>query len=303
MNLELKSTSVFEISRVLFGVRETAGVVALGRVFNLVVFVDLVCLEDVMVAVESVGKKHPCRVIVLASGSVLEPSGIDAKIFVGDSVGGSEVVVVSSFGELVGQKESLLSGLLLPDVPIIFWCASGVSLDVARSGLVRSFDKRIVDTVSVRDVGFGLLDLAENYVAGDIDLSWTRITGWRVQLLFALEDVALELVESVSVRGDWSSSGTVLLAAWLRLMLGVDVVEFDCVADGVCEVVVFAGGGEIKLVKSQGGVFSLFKFGGEVQEMVLNDFSLEQCLLQEVSYLGVDVVFSEALFEAAKMLS
>ena len=57
---------------------------------------------------------------------------------------------------------------------------------------------------------------AENYLAGDTDLSWTRLTPWRALLAASLDQYPAR-IKAVLVEAERSNPSADLLAAWLLL--------------------------------------------------------------------------------------
>ena len=65
---------------------------------------------------------------------------------------------------------------------------------------------------------------AENYLPGDTDLSWTRLTPWRALLAAALDQYPAR-IKSVTVEAERSNPSADLLAAWLQSRLKLDVTR------------------------------------------------------------------------------
>lgn len=121
MIVDLPDTTTSKITKMIVKLREQGGVVALGRVLTLVVITELGNEEDAIAAANLASREHPCRIIVLAAGSAADATRLDAEIRVGGDAGASEVIVLHGHGELAAENESLVSGLLLPDAPIVAW--------------------------------------------------------------------------------------------------------------------------------------------------------------------------------------
>ena len=121
--IDLPDTTVSKISRALVNVREEGGAVALGRVLTLIILTREGALEEVIEAANDASREHPMRVIVLMiDGTSDTDSRLDAQIRVGGDAGASEVVTLRAFGEAGGSNlESLVTGLLLPDAPVVVW--------------------------------------------------------------------------------------------------------------------------------------------------------------------------------------
>ena len=120
MIYDLPDTTVSKIARSLVSVREEGGAVALGRVLTLVIVTTHGLQEEAIEAANDASREHPMRVIVLIANTEGE-SKLDAQIRVGGDAGASEVVVLRAYGEAAGNQEGLVTGLLLPDAPVVAW--------------------------------------------------------------------------------------------------------------------------------------------------------------------------------------
>src|SRR3954468_1801236 len=100
MIVDLPDTTTSKISKKMTALREQGGVIALGRVLTLVVITKSGLEEEAIEAANEASREHPCRIIVLAAGSLEEPTRLDAQLRVGGDAGASEVIVLRGFGEL-----------------------------------------------------------------------------------------------------------------------------------------------------------------------------------------------------------
>src|SRR5690606_3285074 len=103
------------------------------------------------------------------------------------------------------------------------WWPDHPPLEPARSPIGRMAQRRITDAATQPYSPDRLPQLATAYAPGDTDLAWTRLTHWREQLAAVLDQPPYDQVTAVEVVGSSSSPSTALLAAWLRLKLGVRV--------------------------------------------------------------------------------
>ena len=144
--VELPDTTTSKISKALVRIREEGGAVALGRVLTLVIATELGREEEAIEAANHASREHPMRVIVLsgAAGEVRrsERSRLDAEIRVGGDAGASEVIVLKTYGEMVSEEEGLVTGLLLPDAPVVAWWPGAAPQSASRSALGRMAQKR-----------------------------------------------------------------------------------------------------------------------------------------------------------------
>lgn len=70
MIVELHNTSTAKIAKRLQEMRDTGGVVALGRVLSLLVETDTKNLEDAIKTANAASRLHPSRIIVLAKDPI-----------------------------------------------------------------------------------------------------------------------------------------------------------------------------------------------------------------------------------------
>ena len=129
--------------------------------------------------------------------------------------------MLKAYGAMVAEEEGLVTGLLLPDAPVVAWWPGAAPDNASRSALGAMAARRITDAATQDDPREFLDHLADSYAPGDTDFSWTRLTLWRAQLAAVLDQPPYEPITSVEVRGASDSPSTTLLAAWLQLQLQV----------------------------------------------------------------------------------
>jgi glucose-6-phosphate dehydrogenase assembly protein OpcA len=122
---DLPNTTVSKVSKALVEIREEGGVVALGRVLTLIIQTKFSGIEAAVKAANESSREHPCRIIVLAEEDAKPKakatSKLDAQIRVGGDAGASEVIVLRAHGEAAKHSAGLVTGLLLPDAPVVAW--------------------------------------------------------------------------------------------------------------------------------------------------------------------------------------
>ncbi|KAA9110854.1 glucose-6-phosphate dehydrogenase assembly protein OpcA [Microbacterium rhizomatis] len=313
MIVELPDTTVSKISRSLVSVREEGGAVALGRVLTLIIAVRHGAEEEVIEAANDASREHPMRVIVLMTDDdPHEKPRIDAEIRVGGDAGASEVVVLRAYGAAASNEESLVTGLLLPDAPVVVWWPDHPPVVPSTSPLGRIAQRRITDASTRPYVPGRLTALGENHAPGDTDLAWTRLTHWREQLAAVLDQPPYEQVTAAEVRGASTSPSTALLAAWLRLKLDVPVTWTYLPAhewtDGIKSVrLVRAGtssdtGADILLERSSAAIACLTQPGQPQHDLVLPRRSLRECLAEELRRLDPDVLYGRVITTGWELL-
>lgn len=301
MIVDIPDTTTSKVSKKLAELREDGGVVALTRVLTLVILASKDNAEPAIAAANLASREHPCRIIVLASGSSSEETRLDAQIRVGGDAGASEVLILNAGGELAEQSEAMISALLLPDAPIVAWWAEEVPEDVGATPIGRIAHRRITDSAMAAAPVATLERLASNYGDGETDLAWTRLTGWRIQLASILDSMDASTVTGVTVETPPELPSAVLLAGWLQMSLQVPVtLKRSATANGLSSVRLHLrdssrGGNEIVLTRPEGDIASLHLPDGPVQQVPMPHRTLEDCLAEELRRLDADEVFGEVL--------
>src|SRR5690606_15620201 len=244
-------------------------------------------------------REHPMRVIVLITGE--GEAHLDAQIRVGGDAGASEVVVLRAFGDAASNEESLVTGLLLPDAPVVAWWPEEAPTDAAASPLGRIAQRRITDAATSPDVRDRLALLGKTHAPGDTDLSWTRLTHWREQLAAVLDQPPYERVTAVEVRGAAASPSTALLAAWLRMALDVPVSwsyeDPEHWQEGIKSVRLSRASGDILLERPAPGVAILTQPDQPDHELHLPRRTLRECLAEELRRLDADLLYGRVITE------
>ncbi|WP_454168763.1 glucose-6-phosphate dehydrogenase assembly protein OpcA [Microbacterium paulum] len=300
MIVDLPDTTVSKIARSLVSVREEGGAVALGRVLTLVIVTTHGLQEEAIEAANDASREHPMRVIVLIA-DLEGDATLDAQIRVGGDAGASEVIVLRAHGEAASNQEGLITGLLLPDAPVVAWWPDYPPAVPAASDIGRMAQRRITDASTKPYANDRLSQLGASYAPGDTDLAWTRLTHWREQLAAVLDQPPYEPVTAVEVVGAGSSPSTGLLAAWLRLKLEVPVTwrysppeEWE---HGIQLVRMTRASGDIELRRSNDIDATLTQPGQPSHDIVLPRRTLRECLAEELRRLDPDVLYGRVITE------
>lgn len=305
MIVDLPDTTVSKIARSLVSVREEGGAVALGRVLTLVIVTAHGLQEEAIEAANAASREHPMRVIVLIADTDGE-SKLDAQIRVGGDAGASEVIVLRAHGDAAGSQEGLVTGLLLPDAPVIAWWPDFPPAAPSTSDIGRMAQRRITDASTKPFAHDRLSQLGPAYAPGDTDLAWTRLTHWREQLAAVLDQPPYEAVTAVEVVGAGSSPSTGLLAAWLRLKLDVPVTWRYSPRDewehGIQRVRLTRESGDIVLERSNDVDATLTQPGQPSHEVVLPRRTLRECLAEELRRLDPDLLYGRVITEGWELL-
>ncbi len=301
MIVDLPDTTTSAVSKALISIREEGGAVALGRVLTLVIATPLGEEEEAIEAANDASREHPMRVIVLSRREDRsEPDRLDAQIRVGGDAGASEVVMLRAHGEVAAEEEGLVTGLLLPDAPVVAWWPIEPPEHPGESPLGRIAQRRITDAAASSSPVEALEALGRNYRPGDTDFAWTRVTLWRAQLAAVLDQPPYEPVTSVTVAGASDSPSTELLAAWLQLELDVDArLEISNAAThgshGIHGVRFERASGTVSLERLVPGIATLVQPGQPDHDIALPRRSLRDCLAEELRRLDPDDLFGEVV--------
>lgn len=316
MIVDLPNTTTSRISKSLVKIREEGGAVALGRVLTLLITTVPGDEEEAIAAANDASREHPMRVIVVSSekdsssekngGSDVE-SRVDAQIRVGGDAGASEVIVVHAYGEAGRDQESLITGLLLPDAPVVAWWPGDAPDAVSKSALGRIAQRRITDSAACTDPIAAITRIAASYEPGDTDFAWTRLTLWRAQLAAVLDQPPYQPITAVEVHGAPDSPSTVLLAAWLQLQLQVDVTltmrSAPGLSSGIQGVTLTRENGAIELERTQSNVATLVQPNQPSHDISLPRRSLRDCLAEELRRLDPDELFGNVVMNGVGQLT
>ncbi|MFV0319040.1 MAG: glucose-6-phosphate dehydrogenase assembly protein OpcA [Microbacterium sp.] len=307
MIISLPDTDVSKIARALVEVREDGGAVALGRVLTLVISSKYGALEDAIEAANDASREHPMRVIVLTlDRDARSAPRLDAEIRVGGDAGASEVIVLHAYGSAASNAESLVTGLLLPDAPVVAWWPSDTPPVPSESAIGRIAQRRITDASRHENPSAWAHALGDHYAPGDTDLAWTRLTRWREQLAAVLDQPPYEPITAVEVTGASDSPSTGLLAAWLRLQLDVPVrhehLDADTWTSGIRSVRLTRRSGDIVLERPTPGVAVLSQPGQPSHELSFPRRTLRECLAEELRGLDPDLLYGRVITEGWDLL-
>lgn len=306
MIVDLPGTTVSKISKSLVQIREQGGAVALGRVLTLVIETDSEHAEESILAANEASREHPSRIIVLISSDQDIDPRLDAEIRVGGDAGASEVIVLRAYGAAANYPQSLVTGLLLPDAPVVAWWPASAPMPVASSQIGRIATRRITDAYSQKDPVAFLDELSRNYSPGDSDFSWTRLTLWRAQLAALLDQPPNQKIISVEISGDTTHPSVHLLAAWLKLQLQCKL-ELTHKAEGagvkgVHRVRMIGEMSEIEILRDQSNIAVLSQTHQPSKELSLPVRSLRDCLSEDLRRLDEDLAYEKVITRGLALL-
>jgi glucose-6-phosphate dehydrogenase assembly protein OpcA len=306
--VDLPDSTISRVQKKLVKIREEGGAVALGRVLTLIISTHLGEEEEAIEAANDASREHPMRVIVISTSRVAtdDDARLDAQIRVGGDAGASEVILLRAYGDTASDEEGLVTGLLLPDAPVVVWWPREHPAVVSESALGRIAQRRITDAASQSNPRQSIIDLAGSYAPGDTDFAWTRLTLWRAQLAAVLDQPPYEPVTGVQVSGAPDSPSTLLLAAWLRLQLQVAVDGDETIgatgSSGIHGVRLVRDSGVIELERSVVDVATLTQPGQPTHDLSLPRRSLRDCLAEELRRLDADDLFGNVVENGVRLL-
>jgi glucose-6-phosphate dehydrogenase assembly protein OpcA len=297
--VDLPSCTTSKVNKKLVELRERGGVLALGRVLTLVIVTDDgAAIEGAIEAANSASREHPCRVIVLARGQRKAAPRLDAQIRVGGDAGASEVVVLRGYGALAAEEAGagMVMPLLLPDAPVVAWWPGEAPAVPSQDAVGKLAQRRITDALAARNPMKAFEQRRANHVAGDTDLTWTRLTSWRALLAAALDHPPHDPVTGALVSGEAVSPSTELMAGWLAVRLDVKVKRSPAESgEGVILVRLDRASGPIELVRPDGKVGTLRQPGQPERLVALARRGVPDCLAEELRRLDPDEIYGAAL--------
>jgi glucose-6-phosphate dehydrogenase assembly protein OpcA len=299
MIVDLPSSTTSAVNKKLVELRESNGVLALGRVLTLVILTDDgSAIEGAIEAANAASREHPCRVIVLARGQRKAAPRLDAQIRVGGDAGASEVVVLRGYGPLASDEAGagMVMPLLLPDAPVVAWWPSEAPAIPSEDAVGRLAQRRITDALSSKNPIKAFEQRRAHHVAGDTDLTWTRLTSWRALLATALDAPPYEEVTGATVAGEAVSPSTDLIAGWLAVRLDARVKRSPAgTGPGLVSVRLDRRSGPVELVRPDGKVGSLRQPGQPDRLVALARREVRDCLAEELRRLDPDEIYGAAL--------
>ena len=305
MIVDLPSCTTSKVNKKLVELRERGGVLALGRVLTLVIVTDDgSAIEGAIEAANSASREHPCRVIVLARGQRKAAPRLDAQIRVGGDAGASEVVVLRGYGALAADEAGagMVMPLLLPDAPVVAWWPGEAPAVPSEDAVGKLAQRRITDALAARNPMKAFEQRRAGHVAGDTDLTWTRLTSWRALLAAALDHPPHDPVTNALVSGEAVSPSTELMAGWLAVRLDVKVKRSPAESgEGLVLVRLDRASGPVELIRPDGKVGTLRQPGQPERLVALARRGVPDCLAEELRRLDPDDIYGASLAGLTKV--
>lgn len=298
MIVDLPDTSTAAVSKRLVALRADTGAMALSRVLTLVIVVDEADADTSVETANDASRQHPCRIIVVVTGSRRGAARLDGQIRVGGDAGASEVVVLRLYGPLADHGRAVVTPLLLADSPIVVWWPDAAPKDPAGDPVGAMAQRRITDAARTPGTPKAVLRrLGEAYSPGDTDLAWSRVTLWRALLAAALDQPPFEPVTEATVVAAPDSPSGRLLAGWLAAQLKCRVsLAHSRPGTGIISVRLERASGTVDLVRPEDGDTAVLRQPGQPDRtLALHHRSDAECLADELRRLDPDEVYADAL--------
>jgi glucose-6-phosphate dehydrogenase assembly protein OpcA len=291
----LWDTTGTAVVKALAAERRTGGAVTSGLALTLVIVTDEKDIANAEQAATIAASKHPLRLLMVIRRQVDAPvPRLDAEVLIGGRLGPGEAVLMRMYGRLALHAESVTLPLLAPDAPVVTWWHGAPPEKIAYDPLGVSADRRITDASQADDQFTALRMRAQDYVPGDTDLAWTRITGWRTAVAGAL-DGATEPVVSAVVEADPTDPSALLMAGWLSAKFGFLVPVNPTASHNLEQVSVIFGSGQAMHARNDAGRLVLRRDGQPDSISPFPERSAGELLAEELRRLDVDATYAEAL--------
>ena len=292
MILTLEGTSSSKISNELVRTRRSLGSPSQGMVLTLIIVCDESEFASALEASIVAGREHPSRILLVVTATGGD-AGLDAELRIGEGTPG-EVVVIRMRGAVAAHPASVIRPLLLPDSPVVIWWPGKVPTNRTSDELAKLAMRRMTDAAASPRPLTALRARARDYIPGDTDLSWTRLTPWRALLAAALDQYPAK-IRSVSVESERNNPSADLLAAWLRSRLKVSVSRRTSDGPGITAVRMGTAAGDIAITRPD-GLLASYTVPGQPERLVaLKRRTFTELLSEELRRLDPDVIYERTV--------
>jgi glucose-6-phosphate dehydrogenase assembly protein OpcA len=292
MILTLEGTSSSKISAELVRIRRSLGSPAQGMVLTLIIVCDESEFASALEASIVAGREHPSRILLVVTASGRD-SGLDAELRIGEGTPG-EVVVIRMRGAVAAHPASVIRPLLLPDSPVVIWWPGKAPTNRTGDELAKLAMRRMTDAASSPRPLTALRARARDYIPGDTDLSWTRLTPWRALLAAALDQYPAK-IRSVTVESERNNPSADLLAAWLRSRLKIGVARKVSDGPGLTAVRMGTAAGDIAITRPD-GLLASYTVPGQPERLVaLKRRNFTELLSEELRRLDPDLIYERTV--------
>lgn len=310
MIIDMPNTRTRDISRAIDELHDERGESATGRVLTLLISTSEDELEHAIELANTASREHPCRVIAISprrgaatvddadESADTQGSNLDAQVRFGADAGAGEVIVLHPRGGLVHHPDTLVIPLLVPDAPVVAWWPTEAPANPSKDLLGAMARTRLTDALRSSNPYRTIGDLRRNWSSKNVDMSWTRLTVWRAMLATMLDQPPHLPISSVRVTGPKDFLPMDLLAAWLRLRLGVPVTIEDVPgASAVTGVYLTRSDGVLSLERPNAdeAIAFISQPDQSPQTISVPARTLEECLSEELRRLDPDEIYAEVI--------
>jgi len=290
--VNLENTTSAKISSALVKARRTAGSPTMGMVLTLIIVAEEKEYADALQSSMEAGREHPSRILLVVTNSSRKPT-LDAEVRIGEGTPG-EVIVVRMSGAIAAHPASVIRPLLLPDSPVVIWWPGRCPVNPTNDELAQLAGRRLTDAANTPRPMHALTIRAENYLPGDTDLAWTRLTPWRALLAAALDQYPAK-IKSVTVEAERSNPSADLLAAWLHARLKLDVTRRISDGPGITAVRLGTAAGDIAITRPD-GLLASYAVPGQPERLVaLKRREITELISEEMRRMDADEVYARVL--------
>ncbi|MFG1879281.1 glucose-6-phosphate dehydrogenase assembly protein OpcA [Sphaerisporangium sp. NPDC049003] len=287
------STTASDISSQLTRLRHQVGAPAVGMVLTLVVVCDESQQYDAVRAASEASREHPSRILAVIPRERDEATRLDAEIRVGELTTG-EVVLLRLYGELREHADSVLSPLLLPDIPVVVWWPGDAPEAPAKDPVGAYGQRRVTDARFARDSVAAIRSRVSGYTPGDTDLAWTRITPWRSLLAAAFDQPVGKILDGY-VEAEPDHPSAALLAVWLSQKLEAPIKVTESKGPGLTKVRLRLDDGEVVVERHDSRTATLVRPGQPDRQVALARRPTSDLLAEELRRLDPDEVYAETI--------
>lgn len=292
--IRLDDTSGSAVAAAIADERRRLGSPTTGMVLTLLILSDEDNASDATNAAVEAARQHPMRIITLIPKPGKVAARLDAQISVGGDQGPGEVAELRLRGELAEFANSVAVPLLLPDTPVVaFWPGECPAVP-AEDHIGKHAQRRITDAAGAVDPIAALRARSEGYRPGDTDLTWARLTPWRSVLASAL-DQNPTLITSAQIEAESANPSSLLLQAWLRDCLKVEVSLTQNEGPGITAVRMLTDLGDISISRVDGVHAVLSRPGAPDSPIALRRRDYAALVSEELRRLDPDEVYGRTI--------
>jgi glucose-6-phosphate dehydrogenase assembly protein OpcA len=292
MILTLEGTTSAKISAELVRIRRSSGSPTQGMVLTLIIVCDESEFASALEASIVAGREHPSRILLVVTAAGRD-AALDAEVRIGEGTPG-EVVVIRMRGAVAAHPASVIRPLLLPDSPVVIWWPGKPPSNRTSDELARLAMRRMTDAAAFPRPLTALRARARDYIPGDTDLSWTRLTPWRALLAAALDQYPA-MIKSVFVESERNNPSADLLAAWLGSRLKVAVTRRISDGPGLTAVRMSTAAGDIAITRPD-GLLASYAVPGQPERLVaLKRRNFTELLSEELRRMDPDIIYERTV--------